>query len=62
MCIYVYVHMYKYKCSYVSVYLLWGRVKKELILPHWETTSYEPAFFWAIFIACLIIFIKVTKW
>lgn len=46
--------MYKYK--YVSVYLIQGRVKKELI-----KTSYEPAFFWVIFIACLIIFIKVTK-
>lgn len=39
------MYIHTYKCTYVSVYLIWGRVKKKLILPLWEMTSHASAFF-----------------
>lgn len=38
------VYTHKHKCAYVSVYLIQGRVKKELTFPPWEMTSYGLAF------------------
>lgn len=45
LCISVYVYTNN-KCIPVGVCLvIWGRVKKKLILPLWEKTSHESAFF-----------------
>lgn len=45
--VYVYTRMcaHTQKCTCVRVYLIWGTVDEELILPLWETTSRESAFF-----------------
>lgn len=42
---YVYVSTGKYQCIYVRVYLIQSRVRKEFVLPLWETILHKSAFF-----------------